>query len=68
MGTTYTEICSVYTAYVLKKYGEAVVVFDGYDGKSTKDMTHQRRTKGQAGVTWQIRPTSSSLSKWLVTI
>ena len=43
--------CSVYTAYVLKKYGEAVVVFDGYDGKSMKDMTHQRRTKGQAGVT-----------------
>ena len=41
----------MYTAYVLKKYGEAVVVFDGYDGKSTKDMTHQRRTKGQAGVT-----------------
>ena len=50
-GATYREICSVYTTYVLKKYGEAVVVFDGYDGKSTKDMTHQRRTKGQAGVT-----------------
>ena len=50
-GATYREICSVYTAYVLKKYGEAVVVFDGYDGKSTKDMTHQRQTKGQAGVT-----------------
>ena len=50
-GATYREICSVYTAYVLKKYGEAVVVFDGYDDKSTKDMTHQRRTKGQAGVT-----------------
>ena len=44
-GATYS---SVYTVYVLKKYGEAVVVFDGYDGKSTKDMTHQRRTKGQA--------------------
>ena len=50
-GATYREICSVYTEYVLKKYGEAVVVFDGYDGKSTKDMTHQRRTKGQPGVT-----------------
>ncbi len=27
------------------------VVFDGYGGTSTKDMTHQRRAKGQAGVT-----------------
>ena len=50
-GTTYQEICSVYTRYVSKKYGEAVVVFDGYSGKSTKDTTHERRTKGHAGVT-----------------
>ena len=50
-GTTYKEICSIYRGYVSKKYGEAVVVFDGYEGKSTKDMTHQRRTKGQAGET-----------------
>lgn len=26
-------------------------VFDGYEGTSTKDMTHQRRAKGQAGIT-----------------
>ena len=50
-GTTYKEICHVYRGYVSKKYGEAVVVFDGYEGKSMKDMTHQRRTKGQAGET-----------------
>ena len=48
--TTYKEICTVYTDYVRKKYGEAIVVFDGYEGTSTKDMTHQRRAKGQAGV------------------
>ena len=45
-GATYQEICSVYTRYVSKKYGEAVVVFDGYSGKSTKDTMHERRTKG----------------------
>lgn len=45
------RLCSVYRGYVSKKYGEAVVVFDGYEGKSTKDMTHQRRRKGQAGET-----------------
>ena len=38
----------VYTEYVKKKYGKPIVVFDGYSGTSTKDMTHQRRSK------WQI--------------
>ncbi len=50
-GATFNEICSVYTEYVTRKYGNAIVVFDGYQSKSTKDMTHQRRTKGQAGAT-----------------
>ena len=36
--------------YVTKKYGEAIVVFDGYRVSSTKDMAHLRRAKGQAGV------------------
>ena len=48
---TYKEICTVYTDYVRKKYGEAIFVFDGNEGTSTKDMTHQRRAKGQASVT-----------------
>ena len=33
-----------------KKYGEVIVVFDGYDESSTKDVIHQRRAKGHAGV------------------
>ena len=45
------HICTVYMKYATKKYGECTVVFDGYGGTSTKDMTHQRRAKGQAGVT-----------------
>ena len=31
--------------------GQATVVFDGYDGTSTKNTTHQRRTGGNAGAT-----------------
>lgn len=50
-GTTYKDICTAYTEYVMKKYGEAIVVFDGYSESSTKDMIHQRRAKGYASVT-----------------
>ena len=40
----------MYTHYVTRKYGEAVVVFDGYGCSSIKDMAHQRRVKGHTGV------------------
>jgi len=49
-GKTYGEICTAYTDYVAKKYGEAIVVFDGYETLSTKDMAHKRRSKGRSGV------------------
>ena len=41
----------MYTDYVAKKYGEAIVIFDGYSESLTKEMVHLRRAKGQAGVT-----------------
>ena len=37
-GSTYNNICRLYTEYVTRKYGEAIVVFNGYEGTSTKDM------------------------------
>ena len=40
----------MYTDYVAKKYGEAIVDFDSYGKSSTKDMVHQRRAKGRAAV------------------
>ena len=49
-GATYGDICTVYTDYVAKKYGEAIVVFDSYGKSSTKGMVHQRRAKGRAAV------------------
>lgn len=51
IGSTYAYICHQYTQYVVKKYGKAVVVFDGYKSNNTKDMTHQRRSKGRIGAT-----------------
>ncbi|XP_030846422.1 uncharacterized protein LOC115926106 [Strongylocentrotus purpuratus] len=50
-GSTYKGICTQYTEYVTKKYGQATVVFDGYDGTSTKGTAHQRCARGNAGAT-----------------
>ena len=40
-----------FTFYVSKNYGNAIVVLDGNDDMSTKNMTHQRRAAGKAGAT-----------------
>ena len=50
-GSSYRSIIAKNIEYVIKKYGKATVVFDGYIGASTKDMTHRRRAKGKKGVT-----------------
>jgi hypothetical protein len=50
-GSSFKAICRSYIDYVSKKYDKPIVVFDGYDSSTTKDMTHRRRTKGKAGVT-----------------
>ena len=46
---TYREICMLYCDYVTRKYGQAIVIFDGYLSQSTKHMTHQRRAAGKGG-------------------
>ncbi|CAC5391482.1 unnamed protein product [Mytilus coruscus] len=49
-GVTLGRIADLYVDHVCRKYHTAVVVFDGYgNGPSTKDPTHQRRTKGIVG-------------------
>ena len=50
-GETFDHILKSYTGYVHKRYGKAVVVFDGYCSASTKDMAHRRRAKGKLGPT-----------------
>lgn len=46
---SYSNIANIYVKYVQAKYGSfsTLIVFDGYkDGPTTKDITHQRRSKG----------------------
>ena len=43
---SYIDLFSKYSDYVIKCYGKGtVVVFDGYNDPSTKDMAHQKKTK-----------------------
>ena len=49
-GTSFSKILQSYSDYVKSHYGDAVIVFDGYDESSTKDMTHMKRSKGKKGV------------------
>ncbi|KAK4313252.1 hypothetical protein Pmani_015368 [Petrolisthes manimaculis] len=49
-GDTFEDIASMYMKHVSKKILNLVVVFDGYkSGPTTKDMTHNRRSKGVFG-------------------
>ena len=51
-GATHDQVFEQYSAYVIRKYGRAIVVFDGYSDKpSTKDCAHMRRSGGTIGVT-----------------
>ena len=50
-GSTFESILNAYTNYVNRNYGRAIVVFDGYQGSTIKDMTHKRRSKGKYGLT-----------------
>ena len=47
---TYKSIFEMYVQYVLRKYKNAIVVFDGYSGEpSTKDSAHARRGSSMTG-------------------
>ena len=48
---TYKVVCELYCTYVKRKYGKAIVVFDGYNEMSAKAMTQQRRASGKAAST-----------------
>ena len=47
----FKSIFQIYVDYVTKKYGKPVIVFDGYNSSTSKDMTHKRQTWGKTGVT-----------------
>lgn len=41
---TYQAVCEQYESYLSKMYGLCCIVFDGYQGPSTKDHEHMRRS------------------------
>ena len=61
--STYGDICHQYTEYVARKYKDAIVAFDGYENMNTKDMTHQRRSKGKAGATVKVAANMTTTMK-----
>lgn len=49
---TYTEVMNQYSSYVIKHFGKATIVFDGYSNvHTTKDLTHVKRSKGRVAPT-----------------
>lgn len=63
-GTSWDEILSMYTKYVIHKYRQATIVFDGYDDTpSTKDSTHTRRRGGSVGLAVQFNDTMTLQTK-----
>ena len=50
-GSSFSQICADYACLVKCYYGSPYIVFDGYQGgPSIKDVTHERRSKGNVGV------------------
>jgi len=63
-GDTFEDIASMYMKHVSKNFLNPVVVFDGYkSGPTTKDMTHNRRSKGVFGQKVMFTPTMPLRSK-----
>lgn len=62
-GSTYGDICHQYTEYVTRKYKNAIVVFDGYENMNTKDMTHQRLSRGKAGASVTVAANMTTTMK-----
>ena len=46
-GDTYGSIANAHASFTTRTYGAAIIVFDGYDGPSTKDNTYQRRKRNE---------------------
>lgn len=46
-GQTWEEICNSFSRSLSKKYGHAIVIFDGYQsGPATEDAVHARSIDG----------------------
>ena len=53
---TYCRLAQTYADFVKSSYGDALVVFDGYHGPSTKDEIHQSRAGTEVGADLEFLP------------
>ena len=51
---TYSQICEMYVRHVKANYGNALIIFDGYHGQSTKDEVQHRRMEDDVGATVSV--------------
>ena len=66
VGEKYKDIVARYVNYVLKHYGKASVIFDGYGKPSIKDHAHiHRRTKTSATVKFNENMTAPTVTGFL---
>ena len=50
-GSSFSQICADYACLIKCNFGSPYIVFDGYQGgPSIRDVTHERRSKGNVGV------------------
>ena len=55
-GTTYNDICRMYTYYVTRRFGHAIIMFDGHQEElSTKYGAHERRVLEEQVRQWISR-------------
>ena len=55
-GSTFGAILDTYVDFVLQNYAQGIIIFDGYDSFSTKDMTHKYQSKGKKSVSVAFTP------------
>ena len=51
---TYSQICEMYVRHLKANYRNALIIFDGYHGQSTKDEVHHRRMEDDVGATLSV--------------
>ena len=63
IGATFAAILKTYNDYVLRTFIRPTIVFDGYNGPSTKDMAHLKRGCQNVSPTVEFLPETILLSK-----
>ena len=63
-GSTYAEIFSMYSDFVIRRYKKATIVFDGYSRSPTKDAAHLHRNTPAGDILFQPEMTEDPKSSF----